>query len=302
MASSFVVGGRYRNRQGAYRVLSIQGDRMTIRYDSGQEAQVSVETQMRIRANMEAERDARPAAAAERVRSKGHRASGRKPTHFEGLCEQDFQRGVAGTSWRRRSSLGGLLAEELSLAAGAVFQSYAIYRRAEVHIARPEHYDKSDRRGWRAAKFLFRLDPEQAFYGFYIEKNNGPMDSTWLWPNLMAALRDDASVQQAVLEAMRRLGLHWEAWDGEKYHLLARVTAGAEGLTWQPDEGNALALGWPEFVRRLLQVSEQCWCDLYLCTRMPKAQALAEQAGVVKAAVEVYRALLSLYEAAVGEG
>ena len=44
------------------------------------------------------------------------------------------------------------------------------------------------------------------------------------------------------------------------------------------------------------------WCDLYLCTRMPKAQALAAQAGVVKAAVEVYRALLSLYEAAVGEG
>ena len=44
------------------------------------------------------------------------------------------------------------------------------------------------------------------------------------------------------------------------------------------------------------------WSGLYLCARMPKAQALAAQAGIADAAVEVYRALLPLYEAAVREG
>lgn len=298
MAPSYVVGRRYRNRHGAYQVLSIEGDRMVIRYDSGEEAEVTVEMQALIAANMQAERDARRAAATVRVRSMGHSAPGREGAHFEGLREHDFQRAVAGTSWRRRSSLGGLLAAELSQAARASFRSYPIFRRAEVHIARPEHYDRGDRRGLWAAKFVFQLDPEQAFYGFYIEKNAGPMNASWHWPNMIAALRDDASLQRAVLEAMRRLGLQWEVWGGVEHRLLACVTAGGEALTWQPGEGEALALGWPEFVQRLPQDNDP-WCDLYLCTRMPKAQALAKRAGIADAAVEVYRALLPLYEAAV---
>ena len=44
------------------------------------------------------------------------------------------------------------------------------------------------------------------------------------------------------------------------------------------------------------------WSDLYLCARMPKAQALAARAGIADAVVEVYRALLPLYRAAVREG
>ncbi len=106
MAPSFVVGGRYRNRHGAYQVLSIEGDRMTIRYDDGEVAEVTVEMQARIAANMQAERDARRAAPGVTVGSKGHRAPGQAGSLFRGLHEHDFQRGVAGTSWRRRSELG----------------------------------------------------------------------------------------------------------------------------------------------------------------------------------------------------
>lgn len=44
----FEAGGRYRNRTGPYEVLSIEGEHMRIRYDSGQEQMVTIAHQARI--------------------------------------------------------------------------------------------------------------------------------------------------------------------------------------------------------------------------------------------------------------
>lgn len=51
----FEVGGRYRNRRGAYEVISIEHPAMQIQYDSGDLATVDVITQRRIFANMQGE-------------------------------------------------------------------------------------------------------------------------------------------------------------------------------------------------------------------------------------------------------
>ena len=48
----FQAGGRYRNREGEYAVLALQGDAMTVRYDDGREARLTVTTQAHIRQNM----------------------------------------------------------------------------------------------------------------------------------------------------------------------------------------------------------------------------------------------------------
>ena len=48
----FLVGGRYANRRDEYEVLSIDRDRMFIRYDDGPSQEVSVSTQARISQNM----------------------------------------------------------------------------------------------------------------------------------------------------------------------------------------------------------------------------------------------------------
>lgn len=48
----FIVGGRYFNRRGEYEVLDIQGDKLKIRYDDGQEQKVSATLQARIIDNM----------------------------------------------------------------------------------------------------------------------------------------------------------------------------------------------------------------------------------------------------------
>jgi len=53
----FQLGGRYMNRLGEYEVLSIDGERMTIRYDDGSEQTVKVEIQARIWKNIQVERD-----------------------------------------------------------------------------------------------------------------------------------------------------------------------------------------------------------------------------------------------------
>lgn len=52
MDESFQVGGRYRNRKGPYEVVSITDGHMTIRYDSGELFQTTVERQQRIIRNM----------------------------------------------------------------------------------------------------------------------------------------------------------------------------------------------------------------------------------------------------------
>lgn len=50
--SAFLVGGRYANRHGEYEVLSIDRDKMLIRYDDGTRQEVSMSIQARIAQNM----------------------------------------------------------------------------------------------------------------------------------------------------------------------------------------------------------------------------------------------------------
>lgn len=48
MTQPFEIGGRYKNRIGTYEVMSITGDKMTIRYDDGIEQTVTVSIQATI--------------------------------------------------------------------------------------------------------------------------------------------------------------------------------------------------------------------------------------------------------------
>ncbi len=49
---AFLIGGRYANRRGEYEVLSIDRDKMLIRYDDGTIQEVSMSIQVRIARNM----------------------------------------------------------------------------------------------------------------------------------------------------------------------------------------------------------------------------------------------------------
>jgi hypothetical protein len=59
----FEVNGVYRNRIGQYQVLSLNGPRMRVRYDDGEEAELNVNIQARIWENIVAEQEARAASS-----------------------------------------------------------------------------------------------------------------------------------------------------------------------------------------------------------------------------------------------
>ena len=169
MKYPFEEGKTYRNRKGEYEVVSLDGPRMVIRYTDGSMLRTRVDVQARIWQNiqMEAriEREKQRAESRPRLKRRG-RGRG---LDFQGLEDHDFQKGVGGTSWRARTSFGGRLAQRMTDTTPYFFQSYAIYRRAVVRLAQPEHY--SPKTKWQEAKYDFSLDAKQARFGFLIEKN-----------------------------------------------------------------------------------------------------------------------------------
>lgn len=296
MKHPFQVGGKYRNRDGEYEVIRLDDRKMEIQYTSGRVLETDVELQARIWHNIQTEESLKASVENSGSTSRRRRRKAQRGRGFQGLKDHDFQKGVAGTSWRARTGLGGLLAQRLSDTTPHFFQSYAIYRRAEVHIARPECYDPQDK--LRQAKFILSLDSEEASYGFYIEKNEGPMDDTWHWPNFMEAFESNPTLRQEVESAMRKLELHWKLYVWADGGLVTQVKASPTRLMWvQKEKEEWEETQWPVFIKRLQEIEAEKWCDLFLTTSTAKEQVLAVGIQFVDTVAEVYRALLPLYEA-----
>ena len=295
----FKIGDKYQNRDGEYEVISIDGPKMVIRYSDGRVVETTVQMQERIRRNIQLDENTpRLVEGARRIRPK-RRRSDKRGQSFEGLQSDDFQKGVAGTSWRSRTSLGGLLARKLSNTIGQEFQSYSIYRRAELHIAQPGHYHKSIR--WREAKFVLKLDSERARYGFYIERSDETIDDSWDWQRFIASLGGDEALQRRVWRAMTELDLHWDVYFESETLLVARVRAADDELMWEPtNETDSETMSWSDFAAKLSDLRIGSWCDLYLCKCMAKDDAIAAGVGLSDEVTRTFQVLLPLYRASVG--
>jgi hypothetical protein len=180
------------------------------------------------------------------------------------------------------------------------FQSYPVPRRPEVHIARPEHYGSKTK--WREAKYVFALNAECAWYGFYIEKNSGSMDGTWHWPNMMEALSNNRLCEE-IESIMQEPNLRWKLYVWGDGSLVGEVKATDGGLRWErQDHEGADAVSWSEFESWLRNLDEDTWHDLFLLTSLPKEQALSAGVGIITPVSDVFRALLPLYEASIRQG
>jgi hypothetical protein len=307
MKQTFQVGQKYRNRQGEYEVISIEGSKMVIRYLKGGTIETTVALQSRILENIQQEElsGQQSQKGPARPRSGRKRKKATKKPAFQGLQDHDFQKGVTGTSWRARTDLGGLLAREMSEITSQSFQSYPIPRRPVVHVVRVDDYDEKSK--WRKAKFMLELSPEGAEYGFYIEKNSGAMDASWHWPAFLAAMKSATQLSQKITDAMRRLNLSWKIFESDATenesesdvgNLIAKVKASPTGLIWETeDERDQEEIDWPTFVQQLHDLDAEKWHDLYLVARMPKKQAIDTGIHFVGEVTKVYRALLPLYDA-----
>ena len=172
MSHPFRVDGRYRNLKGAYTVESLQGSRMVIRYDDGHTETTSTTFQELALLPDEPATSGTPRAA---------EAANAPPARliFTGLRTTDFQESTTGTSWRRRASLGGLLAYRLSSLSKQSFESLGVSRRNEVYVYLPHRYHQD--KTLHEAKLRFKVGPKDVRHGFYVEKDSHPIDAGWDW-------------------------------------------------------------------------------------------------------------------------
>ena len=242
-----------------------------------------------------------PTPKTEKKSSSSSRSRTKKPSkrwgrEFDGLEETDFKDGITGTSWRRRGSLGGLLAKELTNTTPCNFISYAVPRRPQIYVANPDCLDRSNK--YPAAKFHIQLDEEKAWYGFYVEKNDGPMDRSWDWKRCLESLARDEDLQTQLETAMAENDLHWEVellHDDNLVDDPIQVTLG-DPLAWQAN-GETEPISWEEFVEKLKELPQSYWCNLYLGKHMDKAQALAAGTNLADSVIAAYEAIYPLYDA-----
>lgn len=278
--STIKVGMRYKNSIGEYEVLSIEDRIATIRYILS--GKISTNTVKWL--------------------EKGLPKSPKKdnpPPDLDGFVEDDFQKGTAGTHWRARDSVAGAVARRLTGLAGRPFQSYAIYRRAEVHIADPNRYDDTNK--FPEAKFVIYLDHQCARYGFYVEKRDKPMDEKWDWLRFLASLKRQ-ELQRKIWLAARERNLHWEIdipVDGQIVDWIYVWPQETEFMwTWQ-ENGQKQMIVWDELIAKLEGINGQTdrWCDVLVVASLSKEDALKEGAEIVERIARVYESLLPLYEA-----
>ena len=297
----FTVGEQYRNELGQYTVLGIDPPDIVIQYRNGQTITSSIELQMRI---WERIKDEEEMSAPKPVRKSTTKRSGGKSRtgygkKFHGLQESDFALELSGTSGRRREELGGLLALDTSEKTEEIFESMAVPRRSQIHIVFPNHYPGKEKN--HVAKYLFDVSPDGAFYGFYIEKNSGPMDNSWDWPRFVRALKEDSALQARTQVAMAELGLRWEINVELPEAPLNRYVVEEDGSLYLIAEGedDREEIDWNGFAQLLEAIPDDAYCNLTLATRINQERAIELGVGIANEAANVYQALMPLYEAAV---
>lgn len=184
----FEVGGRYENMKGVYEVLSIGDDTMQIRWENGEEVTTEIDFQKRIIERMEFEKRQRIEKKAKKARKVG---GGR--VKFEGLKESDFSRKVSGTTWRRRSCLGGAVkvfpdSERYDV------KSWSIARKPMIQWADISHRnpDIFNMQG----KFFVRLGEEKLFCGYGIERPGKVEDGKGDWNAFLKWLKEEQNEQR----------------------------------------------------------------------------------------------------------
>lgn len=211
---------------------------------------------------------------------------------FAGLQQQDFQQGTGGTTWRRRASLGGLLAQQLTDKTGQPFLSYAVYRRGQVYIAMPERFDEGDK--FPYAKFDIRLSEAGVQIGLYVEKRDRPMPARWDWRRLLTAVADD-EMQACLTAVMQQHDLCWMMERYEENKLVGETAVYPANLLRWEEADTVEEVTWAEFVTRLHEAPLHQWLDLRLGRHIGREDALSAGIDVADQVVTIYAALLPLY-------
>src|SRR2546427_453664 len=120
--------------------------------------------------------------------------------HFSGFLDEDFET-LAGSTWRARDALGGILSRALRAHLGSDSESWGVRRRRELHVAKRSQYDFFH--PIPAAK-LFVYSYDELAYGLYIEATGKRADDkTYVhWQKFRDRIQTDSALRKALAAAI----------------------------------------------------------------------------------------------------
>jgi len=177
----FEIGSTHENEKGTYEVLSMdeRKDVMVIKWESGEEATTAISFQRRIIERVQAELEAAKTGNG----SKGR--GGASSATFDGFTEVDFSGGIAGTTWRTQKGLGGVVTRSLN-SDDPQIKSWAVPRMPEAHWVDANRQDNTGIQ----AKFFVRLDKDNLYYGFNVERSKEHSKTQDHWNGFVEWLKD----------------------------------------------------------------------------------------------------------------
>jgi hypothetical protein len=222
-------------------------------------------------------------------------------TRIVGFTPPDFEE-LAGSTWRARHRLGGLIAKTLRTTLKRPYQSWGVKRRLELHIANENHYSFDDPFPFPK---LFVYSKERLAFGFYIE---APLDPTredaskyTYWRAFRKRLQNDKNLSKALLHAMDKHQLTLADYyrrDGGVFRGSFTVRNGSIDFESTTDS-NVDGMGKGEFVHRITEPNTTEWMDLHIFKTMDKATALELKGEVATPILSVLQDLAPIYDSAI---
>lgn len=281
----FRAGERYENRRGLFEVVSINGDSLQIRWDTGEVVNTSVDLQAKILRNME--KELTNAAAQKRKRTP--KSFGE---FFRGLRREDFSDDVTGTHWRSREQLGGAVTRLLE--SKEIFNSWSIYGRPEVHWASVSRYGLNHPS--LQAKFFARINQEQILFGLYIERSDKRTDYQDDWIKFLSWCESPENLHwlhAAMLNSKAVLTNPYEGWPDLSFN--GTMEATEQGFSWNQGGANTNVArdALPEVLKSLPADS---WLNIVLGCLLARGPAIAEGERIASTIAEWFNTLLPVYQ------
>jgi hypothetical protein len=307
MSHPFEVGKPYRNRNGEYEVLDIEGEWMKIKYESGGTIQTRVVVQARIWENiqfeeqMAREEERQRLAKEEQLEARRRLAIAKKAKDkpkFAGFKKADFAEKKRGIAWGTRRELGKVLEYEMKERTKNDYGSWIVPRKPAVDVARKDRWD-ADARETNAA-FYVSATVEGLAYGFHVGKPAGKVKANWPWKDFMAMVGEDNKARRALRAMMKQHELSLDVWVEEtSYTQVAKVTIEDRGFLWQhetADQETTRKMNWPKLADYLETVAPDRRCDVFVSKRLSPGEAVKAGAGISAQILTLLEALQVAYD------
>lgn len=298
MGGFFKAGERYQNRFGEYDVLEVRTPLLLIRYvENGRVQEVEEDLQERIVRNLRREVELANRPPEERKKPKRASRARRKKAKFEGFAAADFQGKIAGTSWRAKTGLGGVMSDGLSALAGDNFDSWVPNRQTAVYVAKPE--ECSAKFFAETAQFFAQTSRDGLTFGLAVHRP-ADGDGTTAWDRLMAALAEDDSSA----EELRAVLVDQDAelnWYAEASGETGAETIRAQDGELFADKGAVTETDtMDDLIERLKDAPEDQSLTLRIERSLTPPEAIAAGPEIGESVVGFMQRLLGLYRACSG--